>query len=113
MEGYKPFDYSLCTKEEYKDDSKCQFKDFTGKNYQEFVSWVSTYNTIKRNVTYSIIAEGSKDYIADKSGLIKSITLGGNNLTSTSIYEAKDKKIVVTYYALKTEDNEDDNSVNN
>ena len=69
MEGNKPFDYNLCLKEDYKDNKKCEFIDYTGKSYDSFVDWISTYTTIKKNVTYNIIDETKDNYDIKKEGL--------------------------------------------
>ena len=116
MEGNKPFDYSLCLKEDYKNNSKCEFIDYTGKSYDSFVDWISTYTTIKKNTTYKIIDETMDNYDIKKEGLIKSITIDGDPIDDLSIYDVKDKKIIVEYYALKkqeeTNQNEDNDNNN-
>lgn len=109
MEGNKPFNYNLCLNEEYKDNSKCEFIDYTGESYEDFVSWVSTYTSIKKNITYSIIDETKDNYDINKSGLIESIKIDGEEIEDLSIYDVKNKKIVVTYYATKKEETNSNN----
>ncbi len=104
MEGTKKFDYSNCLEEDYKDNKNCQFVDYTNKNYTEFETWLNTYSAIKKNVTYNIIDENSEEYSPLKAGIIKSITINDIPISKLSIYEAKNSKIIVTYYALKKEE---------
>ena len=96
------FDPTYCTKEEYKDNSKCAYVDYTGKSYDEFVKWISAFTNIKNHITYSIISESSDDYDAEKSGLIESITIAGDPSDVNSIYDIKNNKITVKYYAKKS-----------
>nr|MBP3259371.1 LCP family protein [Bacilli bacterium] len=112
-EGSKAFDYTECLKETNKNNTKCKFKDFTGESYDDFIDWLSDFPAIKKNISYKIIDEKSDDYNQNKSGLIKSITVDGDNLTTLSIYEAKSSKIVVTYFAKKQEKPEEDTSTSN
>ena len=111
MEGSTKFDYSVCIKEEYKNNKNCQFVDYTGKSYNEFSKWLQTYPAIKGNVTYKVIHENEEGYVASKANIIKSITINDIPITNLSIYEAKSSKIVVTYYGTKTE--EDNQTTNN
>ena len=40
--GTTSFDYTSCTKEEYKDNINCKLTNFTGKTYEQFVNWLSS-----------------------------------------------------------------------
>ena len=96
------FEYTSCTKEEYKDNAKCAYVDYTGKSYDEFVKWIGQFTNIKNHITYSIISESSDDYNAEKSGLIESITIAGSPEKVNSIYDIRNNKITVKYYAKKS-----------
>mgnify|MGYP002858834264 CR=1 FL=1 len=96
------FEYTSCTKEEYKDNAKCAYVDYTGKSYDDFVKWINLYTNIKNHITYSIISESSDDYDASKAGLIESITIAGDPENITSIYDIRNNKITVSYYAKKS-----------
>ena len=96
------FEYTSCTKEEFKDNAKCAYIDYTGKSYDEFVKWIGQFTNIKNHITYSIISESSDNYDATKSGLIESITIAGNPEDVNSIYDIRNNKITVKYYAKKS-----------
>ena len=114
MEGTKSFDYKNCLEETYKTNAKCKFIDYTDKAYDDFATWLSNYSAIKKNISYKIIDEKSDDYNANKAGIIKSITIDNTPVTASSIFEIKDSKIVVTYYAKKvTKPEEQNNEENN
>ncbi len=113
MEGTKTFDYKKCLEESYKTNAKCKFIDYTSKSYDDFTTWLSNYSTIKKNISYKIIDEKSDDYDASKAGIIKSITIDNTPVTATSIFEIKDSKIVVTYYAKKVTKPDDNNENTN
>ena len=112
-EAEKVFDYTECTKEEYKEDKRCAFIDYTGKSYEEFSKWLNKYTNIKKNITYNIIDENNESYNENKIGIIKSITINDIPITNMSIYEIKDSKVVVTYYGKKTEKEEDNEDTEN
>lgn len=96
------FEYTSCTKEEFKDNAKCAYVDYTGKSYDEFVKWISLFTNIKNHITYSIISESSDNYDASKSGLIESIIIAGDPEDINSIYDIRNNKITVKYYAKKS-----------
>ncbi len=96
------FDPTYCTKEEYKDNAKCVYVDYTGKSHDEFVKWISAFTNIKSHISYSPITESSADYDAKKAGLIESITISGNPTNVKSIYDIRNASISVKYYAKKT-----------
>lgn len=96
------FEYTSCTKEEFKDNAKCAYVDYTGKSYDEFVKWISVFTNIKNHITYSIISESSDNYDASKSGLIESIIIAGDPEDINSIYDIRNNKITVKYYAKKS-----------
>ena len=83
----KPFNYSLCIKEEYKNDNRCQIPNFTNKNISELNKWYQNfgYITLKRNETSDIEKE---------NGIIISQDIYGK-----SIYELYNdsKTITITY----------------
>ena len=109
-EGIADFDYNTCTKEELKEETRCKYKDYTNKKYSEFADWINKYTNIKKNISYGIIDETNENYNEKKAGLIESITIDGNKVDATSIYDIKDSKIVVKYYGQKTA--KDDNKQN-
>ena len=111
-EGTKAFDYSECLKETNKDNAKCKFVDYTGEDYDDFVDWLSDFTSIKKNISYKIIDEKSDDYDETKAGTIKSITIGDKELNDLSIYDVKDSKIVVTYFAKKVAKPDEDDDTN-
>ena len=116
MEGTKSFDYTKCLEEANKNNAKCKFVDYTGEAYDDFIDWLSDFSAIKKNISYKIIDEKSDDYNINKAGLIKSITVDGEEIGSLNIYEAKSSKIVVTYFAKKQEkpeEPEEDDTTNN
>lgn len=103
-QGNGKFDYSSCGIEQYKDHASCQMSDFTGKTYESFKKWLSNYSSLKLNVSYSIIDDKMDSYDEEKAGLIESITADGKKITSSSIYNIKNSKILVTYYGQKTKE---------
>lgn len=102
-EGIADFDYTTCINEDKKDESRCQFKDYTKKSYADFANWLNKYTNFKKNITYSIIDENNENYDEKKEGLIESITIDNEPIKEQSIYELKDSKIVVKYYGKKTQ----------
>jgi len=71
----KSFDYSLCTKEDYRNNSKCQIPDFSNKKLSEFNSWYKNFGYLK--IKLIDISDENKD----------NDIITKQNITGKSIYE--------------------------
>jgi len=95
------FDYSLCTSNEYENNSKCQVPDFTNKKLSEFNVWYKNFSFIK--IKLNPVSDNAKE-----NGLIID-----QNLSSKSIYELynnKDAVLEITYIKNETDDNKDEDA---
>jgi len=90
------FDYSLCTKEEYKNNSKCQVPDFTNKKLSEFNTWYKNFSFIK--VSLIKVNDNTKD-----NELITNQSLIGKSIYE--IYNDKDAVLEITYIKNENNDN--------
>ena len=92
------FDYSLCTKEEYKDNSKCQIPNFTNKKINEFNTWYKNFSFIKIKL----------NEISDNT--LENNFITKQNVFNKSIYEVlKDKNTTIEITYVKNEENNTEN----
>lgn len=97
------FDYSLCTKKEYDNNTNCLIPDFTNKNISEFNSWYKNFGYIKVN----IIENNTSD--VDNNIILK------QNISKINIYELfnTNKTLEITKNKLEIDkDNKTENNIN-
>ena len=92
------FDYSLCVKEEYKDNNKCQIPNFTSKNITEFNTWYKNFGFIQVKINKI------EDTTKTNNLIIKQSVFG------KSIYELYSEKgtIEIDYIYNNVSDSNDD-----
>lgn len=96
-------DYSLCVKEDYKDNKDCQIPNFTGKNINEFNKWYKNFGFIQ--VKLNKVEDAAKT-----NNLITKQSVFGK-----SIYELYSEKgtIEIDYIYNDVSDTNDDNKEDN
>ena len=83
----KPFNYSICTKEENKDNSKCQIPNFTNKTVTELNTWYKNVGFIKFKLTPVSDSTKANYIITKQSDIGKSIyEIVKNNITIEITY---------------------------
>ena len=92
----KPFNYSICTKEENKDNSKCMIPDFTNKTVTELNTWYKKVGFIKFKLT-AVNDSTKSNYIITKQSDI-----------GKSIYEIVKDNTTIEITYVKNENNKED-----
>ena len=95
----KVFDYSMCIKEEYQTNSRCQIPNFTNKDISEFNTWYKNFSYIQ--IKLNKIEDNTQD-----NGLITK-----QSISNTSIYELyqSGKLIEIEYIYNQVKENEENN----